>query len=264
MLEPGRRRDALETAVARAVRRFGPRIYLFDIAAAEAAARTLRVARTAGLGIHQIPDKLAYLQTAGIAIAHGLQLATHNIDDFQGLGLDLIDPWASNKRSVVGDHLFLQPAHRCRRQLRSRSRHGWATSTWEQISTRLPGTDPMYLVQVVGFEPPTLLTRSQCCVGGPPAVAEASSEPPSTRISQGDSLDGSIDQYGTIRTTDLRSTVCVKLLILLWSVGNRFPTQYGSPALHVRIHSTNGTPEGASERLNRSKPCLLTQTGNGA
>jgi toxin FitB len=97
MLEPGRRRDALETAVARAVRRFGPRIYSFDIAAAEAAARTLRVARTAGLGIHQIPDKLADLQTAGIAIAYGLQLATHNIGDFQGLGLDLIDPWASNK-----------------------------------------------------------------------------------------------------------------------------------------------------------------------
>jgi toxin FitB len=40
---------------------------------------------------------LADLRTAGIAIAHGLQLATHNIGDFQGLGLDLIDPWASNK-----------------------------------------------------------------------------------------------------------------------------------------------------------------------
>jgi len=53
--------------------------------------------RAAGLGIHQIPGKLADLQTAGIAIAHGLQLATHNIGDFQGLGLDLIDPWASNK-----------------------------------------------------------------------------------------------------------------------------------------------------------------------
>ena len=38
MLEPGRRRDALETAVARAVRRFGPRIYSFDVAAVEAAA----------------------------------------------------------------------------------------------------------------------------------------------------------------------------------------------------------------------------------
>ena len=50
MLEPGRSRDALETAVARAIRRFGPRIYSFDTAAAEAAARSLRVARTEGLG----------------------------------------------------------------------------------------------------------------------------------------------------------------------------------------------------------------------
>ena len=109
MLEPGRRRDALETAVARAVRRFGPRIYSFDIAAAEAAARTLRMARAAGLGIHQIPGKLADLQTAGIAIAHGLQLATHNIGDFQGLGLDLIDPRpASNDGEHCGKHFFLQ------------------------------------------------------------------------------------------------------------------------------------------------------------
>ena len=97
MLEPGTRRDALETAVARAVRRFRPRIYSFDIAAAEAAARTFRMARIVGLGIRQIPGKLADLQTAGIAIAHGLQLATHNIGDLQGLGLDLIDPWANNK-----------------------------------------------------------------------------------------------------------------------------------------------------------------------
>jgi predicted nucleic acid-binding protein len=93
MLEPGKRRDTLEAAVARAVRRFGPRIYPFDTAAAEAAARLMRVARAAGLGIHQVPAKLADLQTAGIAIAHGLQLATRNIGDFQGLGLDLIDPW---------------------------------------------------------------------------------------------------------------------------------------------------------------------------
>jgi toxin FitB len=97
MLEPGTHRDALETAVARAVRRFRPRIYSFDIAVAEAAARTFRMARIAGLGIRQIPGKLADRQTAGIAIAHGLQLATHNIGDFQGLGLDIIDPSANNK-----------------------------------------------------------------------------------------------------------------------------------------------------------------------
>jgi hypothetical protein len=45
----------------------------------------------------QLPDKLADLETAGIAIAHGVQLATHNIGDFQGLGLDPSIPGASNK-----------------------------------------------------------------------------------------------------------------------------------------------------------------------
>jgi hypothetical protein len=54
------------------------------------------VARTEVLGIHQIPGKLADLQTAGIAVAHKLQLATRDIADFRGLGLDLIRPWASN------------------------------------------------------------------------------------------------------------------------------------------------------------------------
>jgi predicted nucleic acid-binding protein len=97
MLEPGKRRDALEAAVARAVRRFGSRVYSFDTAAAEAAARLLRVAREAGLGIHQVPAKLADLQTAGIAIAHRLQLATRNVGDFRGLGLDLIDPWTPDE-----------------------------------------------------------------------------------------------------------------------------------------------------------------------
>ena len=97
MLKPGKHRDALLAAVARAVRRFGPRIFPFDTAAAEAAARLIGVAREAGLGIHQVPVKLADLQTAGIAVAHGLRLATRNIGDFRGLGLDLIDPWARSE-----------------------------------------------------------------------------------------------------------------------------------------------------------------------
>lgn len=37
----------------------------------------------------------ADLQIAGIAAAYGLQLATRDVADFAGLGLDLIDPWQS-------------------------------------------------------------------------------------------------------------------------------------------------------------------------
>jgi len=93
MLSPGRRRDALENAVTRTVRRFGSRIYAFDAAAAQAAARLLAQARASGLPLHQIPNKLADLQIAGIASAYGLDLATRNIGDFAGLGLELINPW---------------------------------------------------------------------------------------------------------------------------------------------------------------------------
>jgi hypothetical protein len=45
------------------------------------------------------------LQTAGITIAHKLQFA--NIADFQGLGLDLMDPWAiSECDRRFGEHSF--------------------------------------------------------------------------------------------------------------------------------------------------------------
>lgn len=94
LLRRGRRRDTLESAVARMTRRFGDRVYAFDAAAAEAAARLLSTARAAGLGLHQLPTKLADLQIAGTAAAYSLTLATRDVKDFDGLGLELIDPWA--------------------------------------------------------------------------------------------------------------------------------------------------------------------------
>lgn len=93
LLRRGRKRDTLESAVARMTRRFGDRVYAFDVAAAEAAARLLATARASGLGVHQVPAKLADLQIAGTAAAYGLTLATRNTKDFEGLGLDLVDPW---------------------------------------------------------------------------------------------------------------------------------------------------------------------------
>ncbi|MDH3420889.1 MAG: PIN domain-containing protein [Gammaproteobacteria bacterium] len=91
----GRRRDTLESAVARMTRRFADRIYAFDAAAAEAAVNLLIAARAAGLGVHQLPSTLADLQIAGTAAAYGLTLATRDAKDFGGLGLELIDPWAA-------------------------------------------------------------------------------------------------------------------------------------------------------------------------
>lgn len=95
LLDTGRRKDALENAVSRMIRRFGPRIYAFDAAAAQAAARLLSKARAQGLALHQIPGKLADLQIAGIAAAYGLDLATRNAGDFGGLGLTIISPWTA-------------------------------------------------------------------------------------------------------------------------------------------------------------------------
>jgi predicted nucleic acid-binding protein len=96
MLDPGARRDALDSAIDRMVSRFGARIYAFDTACALAAARLLAAARGAGLGLQQIPAKLADLQIAGTASAYGLELATRNTGDFQGLGLALVNPWTAD------------------------------------------------------------------------------------------------------------------------------------------------------------------------
>jgi toxin FitB len=93
LLDAGRRREALEAAIARVIRRFGARVYAFDTPAAQSAARLLAHARAQGLGLHQIPTKLVDLQTAGIAAAYGLAIATRNVGDFEGLGLVLVNPW---------------------------------------------------------------------------------------------------------------------------------------------------------------------------
>jgi toxin FitB len=95
LLRDGRRKDSLQNAIARTIRRFGTRVYAFDTAAAQSAARLLSQARAQGLALHQIPNKLADLQIAGIASAYGLDLATRNVRDFQGLGLIMIDPWGT-------------------------------------------------------------------------------------------------------------------------------------------------------------------------
>jgi predicted nucleic acid-binding protein len=93
LLDVGRRRETLEAAIARIIRRFGERVFAFDTPAAQSAARFVGQAKAQGLGLHQVPAKLADLQIAGIAFANGLSLATRNIGDFQGLGLALVNPW---------------------------------------------------------------------------------------------------------------------------------------------------------------------------
>ena len=96
MLPVGRRRDRLQSAVALAIDRFRPRILPFDERAAQMAAELFVLARSGGRPLHQVPDKLPDLQIAGIALANECPLATRDVADFRGLGIDLIDPWSSS------------------------------------------------------------------------------------------------------------------------------------------------------------------------
>jgi predicted nucleic acid-binding protein len=94
MLPSGQRRDRLRSAVELAVERFRPRILPFDDSAARAASQLFPLARSKGLSLHQLPVKFADLQIAGIAVANECSLATRDIGDLRGLGIELIDPWA--------------------------------------------------------------------------------------------------------------------------------------------------------------------------
>ena len=94
-LPTGRRRDRLHSAVTLAIERFRPRVLPFDEAAVRAAASLFALARSSGLPLHQVPIKLADLQIASIAVANECSLATRNVSDFRGLGIDLIDPWSA-------------------------------------------------------------------------------------------------------------------------------------------------------------------------
>lgn len=95
MLPDGARRKSLQSAVGAIRSRFSSGILPFDAGAVDESARLLEQARRLGLGLHQIPDKLADLQIAGIANATGRTLATRNVADFAGLRISLFNPWDS-------------------------------------------------------------------------------------------------------------------------------------------------------------------------
>ena len=88
VLPSGRRRDALLEAVDGMLDEdFRGRILAFDRLAAEAYAG-IAASRAAGRPISQFD-----CQIAAIAQANEASLATRNIKDFQGCGIDVIDPW---------------------------------------------------------------------------------------------------------------------------------------------------------------------------
>ena len=87
---PGRSRDRLRDALSRFLRSYEDRILSFDRASAVWAARFRANAVRAGR-----PRDLPDLILAGLAKAHDLTVATRNVRDFEGLDIDLVNPWGS-------------------------------------------------------------------------------------------------------------------------------------------------------------------------
>jgi len=91
IMENGKRRDGLAEAIDRILRDdMAGRVLAFDSAAAEAYATIAASRRVAGRPIAQ-----ADCQIAAIARARGATVATRNTADFEGCGIDLINPWTA-------------------------------------------------------------------------------------------------------------------------------------------------------------------------
>lgn len=88
VLPAGRRRKALDLAVVGLFADFGDRVLPFDSAAAQTYATIAADRRTAGR-----PISFADAQIAAIARTLGARLATRNTPDFDGCGVQVIDPW---------------------------------------------------------------------------------------------------------------------------------------------------------------------------
>lgn len=89
ILPEGKRRDRLIAEIDAMVGEdFAGRVLPFDSAAAQAFAGIFADRRAVGHPI-SFPDCLI----AAIARAHGAAMATRNVGDFQGCGVEVIDPW---------------------------------------------------------------------------------------------------------------------------------------------------------------------------
>ena len=91
ILPAGRRRIALEAAMRRWLEiGFAERILPFDSAAARTYAEIAADRRGAGRPIGD-----ADCQIAAISRSRGAGLVTRNVRDFEGTGVEVVDPWAT-------------------------------------------------------------------------------------------------------------------------------------------------------------------------
>ena len=86
-----RRRDVLSAALdAMLLQDFAGRVLPFDSAAARAYATIAAGRRAAGRPVGQ-----SDAQIAAIARSRSMAVATRNLRDFEGMGVELINPWAA-------------------------------------------------------------------------------------------------------------------------------------------------------------------------
>ena len=89
LLPAGKRKRELDRHLRASLSRlFQGRILLFDLAAAESYAQIAGEAKRAG---RIVPHEDGLI--AAIARAHGFAVATRNVSNFAGAGVELINPW---------------------------------------------------------------------------------------------------------------------------------------------------------------------------
>ena len=90
MMPAGRNRDALTAIIEAVVGRYADRILPFDAECSRWYGVVLADARAAGK-----PIATADAMLAATARAHGMSVATRDLNDFAGAGVELIDPWTA-------------------------------------------------------------------------------------------------------------------------------------------------------------------------
>lgn len=88
LLPQGRRRDELENRTEQLFTDFSGKIFGFDSAAARIYGQMVASRRLAGR-----PISTEDAMIAAICAAHHAQLATRNTKDFEGLTIELLNPW---------------------------------------------------------------------------------------------------------------------------------------------------------------------------